>query len=203
MTRLFLLLILAASSWASTSLEQISQKLATRSLRIDLEWVQTPATGMGEAMRTRGILRLAPGNKFSFKTQALTLVSDGTTLWQYIPAAKQVLVQKLSAIDPAQLPTGLLQNALKAKELSTRSETRGGVNCQRFDLKAQQPPLSRFSSVQLWVRQDLQLPTELLVQDDQGGSSSWKLHKFQDFEPDSRTFVFAAPTGTSIVDTRK
>jgi outer membrane lipoprotein-sorting protein len=184
-------------------LEQISRKLEARSLRIDLEWIQTPPAGMGGSQRTRGILRLAPGNKFSFRTQSLVLVSDGATLWQYIPAAKQVLVQKLSVIDPSQLPTGLLQNALKAKELSSKAETRNGTPCQRFDLKAESLPLSRYASVQLWIRQDQQLPTELLVQDDQGGSSNWKLHRFQDFEPDSKTFTFLAPAGTSVVDTRK
>lgn len=203
MTRLFLLLILAATCGASPALEQISRKLEARSLRIDLEWTQTPPAGMGTPIRARGILRLAPGNRFSFKTSALTLVSDGTTLWQYMPAAKQVLVQKLSAIDPSQLPTGLLQNALKAQELGSHSEAHDGIASIRYDLKADRLPLSRFASVQLWIRQDTQQPSELLVKDDQGGTSAWKLRKLQDFEPDSKTFAFQAPTGTSVVDTRK
>lgn len=201
MTRLFLLLALATCGWAS-SLEAISKQLESRTLRIDLEWNQTPP-GAAAPLRTRGLLRLAPGNRFSFRTQALTLVSDGTTLWQYMPSTRQVLIQKLSAIDPAQLPTGLLSSALKSQELSSRIETRDGVSCQRHELKADRPPLSRFASVQLWIRQDTRTPFELQVKDDQGGNSSWKLRKLQDFEPDAKTFVFQIPEGTSVVDTRK
>lgn len=201
MTRLFLLLALTTLGRAA-SLESISRQLETRTLRIDLEWNQAPPGGAAP-IRTRGLLRLAPGNRFSFRTQALSLVSDGSTLWQYIPSTRQVLIQKLSAIDPAQLPTGLLQNALKAQDLSSRAETHEGVSCERHELKADHPPLSRFASVQIWIRQDTRMPFELQVRDDQGGTSSWKLRKIQDFEPDARTFVFKIPEGTSVVDTRK
>jgi outer membrane lipoprotein-sorting protein len=196
-------LLLATASWASPLLEKVAKSLETRSLRIELDWSQTPGPGLGSPMQAQGVLRVAPGNRFSFKTSALTLVSDGTTLWQYMPAAKQVLVQKLSKIDPGLLPIGILQSALRAQELSSQPETHEGVKASRIELKSDKLPLSRYVKIRLWIREDNQEPMELAVQDDQGGAASWKLRSVKEFEPQAKSFSFAAPAGTNVVDTRQ
>lgn len=196
-------LLLATASWASPLLEKVAKNLETRSLRIELDWNQAPGPGLGSPLQAHGVLRVAPGNRFSFKTSALTLVSDGATLWQYMPSTKQVLVQKLSKIDPGQLPIGLLQNALRAQELSSTSEQHDGTKAHRIELKSDKLPLSRYVKVRLWIREDNQEPMELAVQDDQGGSASWKLRSIKEFEPQPKSFSFVPPAGTNVVDTRQ
>ena len=204
MSRLsYIFLFLATSLWASPLLEKAAGTIENRSLRIELEWIHTPAAGMGKPTRSKGVLRLASGNRFVLRSQSLTLASDGTTLWQYMPAAKQVLIQKLSNIDPSQLPVGLLRNALHAHEVSVQKEVHDGVPAQRIELKADKAPLSRYQSVQLWIRAASHEPLELNVRDDQGAGIAWKLRRIQDFEPDAKTFVFNVPAGVNIVDTRK
>jgi len=192
MSRLsYIFLFLATSLWASPLLEKAAGTIENRSLRIELEWIHTPAAGMGKPTRSKGVLRLASGNRFVFRSQSLTLASDGTTLWQYMPAAKQVLIQKLSNI------------ALHAHEVSVQKEVHDGVPAQRIELKADKAPLSRYQSVQLWIRAASHEPLELNVRDDQGAGIAWKLRRIQDFEPDAKTFVFNVPAGVNVVDTRK
>lgn len=202
--RILPLLALVATTFAEPWLPRVAQAFPQRpGARITLEWTVVPAGGFAPPRTTKGLLKIAEGNRFRFESEALVAVCDGTTLWQWNASTNQVLVHAAGKVDPAGLPTGILEAALKGSETSSAPGTLDGRNLQKLVLDNSRPPLSRFARAWMWVDPASLRPVRLEVEESQGTRTSWTLRRIESYKPKASDFAYAAPRGADVVDLRK
>lgn len=202
--RIFPLLVLAATAFTEPWLPRVAQAFPQRpGTRISLEWTVAPAGGFAPPRTTKGLLKIAEGNRFRFESDALVAVCDGTTLWQWNGSTNQVLIHAAGRVDPAGLPTGILEAALKGSETSATPATLEGRALQKLELDNSRPPLSRFVRAWMWVDPGSLRPVRLEVEEAQGTRTAWTLRKIEGYKSKASDFVYAVPRGADVVDMRK
>ncbi|MCS7177412.1 MAG: outer-membrane lipoprotein carrier protein LolA [Candidatus Kapabacteria bacterium] len=156
-----------------------------------------------EAVSETGLelrLTVARGNRFRAEWAGRLLVCDGTTVWSYTPALRQVVISSARRV----LPSGGIEHVL----LSLLGESRLRLLSQSGDILsvAWTPPdtlalgfqqaILRFRR-QDWVPVAVELPAE-------SGSQRWEIRRFQPDPPvTARYFHFQPPTDAEVIDLRR
>lgn len=150
-----------------------------------------------------GTLYLKKANKYRVETPNQTIVTDGTTVWSYSPATRQVLVdhykENEQSLTPERLLTGAaggFQPALVGKERLGKADV----------LEIKLTPLSDqglVSAVRLWVDAHDWMVRQAEIVDANGKQTTYAVQQSRVNLglPDSR-FSFQAPEGTDVVDLR-
>jgi outer membrane lipoprotein-sorting protein len=180
----------------------VARTVPAQGCRIKLEWISAPAGSIAPPRSIAGVLELAQGDRFRFRSADLVVVSDGTTLRQWNAATNQVILRKASRTSATDLPTGLLQSALAGSETSASLEKLEGRSVRKLVLDVSKPPLSRYAQATLWARESDDQPVRLEVVDSEGGRTTWKLLSVSRWKPSAADFDYVPPAGADVVDTR-
>ncbi len=160
------------------------------------EWVLA-----GETQTTKGTLRLAGRDSVRIETGDVTIVSDGRNIWQYTPAQKQVVIDR---VDPARgvVTPGQLFSAY------TEEVTAGWVREERLGrLRMAVLHLERTSeadprALDVWVDVRDLLVMRLEYRDGAGNNHRYVLDEVVIAPQDPALFTFQAPDGVTVVDLR-
>lgn len=195
-------LLLAIELHAEPILPKVAASLPLPDCRMKIAMTVTSAGSIAPPRGVVGTLELASANRFRFDSPELKAVSDGSTLWQWNASTNQVLIRTAAQLQEANLPTGILQAALAGAETGARQETLDGQSVWRLELDVTKPPLSRYAKAALWAKVADSRPMRLVVEDADGGQTSWDIRKVGRWKPTSADFTFASPRGAEAVDLR-
>ncbi len=152
-----------------------------------------------EAVSPDGVevsLKVARGNRFRAVWNGHLVVSDGDTVWSYIPARRQVLISSASAA----LGSGLEQVITTMLEQAPLTVVRRSA-----DTLYVRCPLSEFAFAEAllmvrprnWQLLGIELRGE-------AGTQRWHIRSFQPNPPvTARDFRFQPPPGTEVIDLRR
>jgi outer membrane lipoprotein carrier protein len=149
-----------------------------------------------------GILWVKKPAKFRLELEHQTTVSDGRTLWTYVPDNNQVLVDAADptggGIRPDQLFLTYFQDA---DAILCGTEQVAGLDC--YHLCLQPAEEAAIASLQVWVDKDSWLARRLTFIDEGGMITHYRFTEMQINPglPDS-LFVFQAPDTVEVIDMR-
>jgi chaperone LolA len=149
-----------------------------------------------------GVLWVKKPNKFRLQLEHQTSISDGDTLWTYVPGNQQVLVDQADTTGgptrPDQLFLTYFQEA-EAKLVGT--EQVAGMNCYHLRLCPREK--GTISWLQVWVDERNWLARRLQMADTGGMVTDYR---FAEIEINSgladSIFVFQAPPDVDVIDMR-
>jgi chaperone LolA len=209
MTSLLMILtvLLLTPPAESITAQKILQKVAERYEHLtDFQAAFQQAVYMDSAdtagYLSSGTLWVKKPTKFRLKLEHQITVSDGATLWTYVPANSQVLVDAADtsgrALRPDQLFLTYFQDA-EATLLGT--EEVAGFGCYHLCLRPKEE--TGISSLQVWVDKDSWLARRLEFTDDGGMITSYRFTEIKTNPglADS-LFVFQAPDSVEVIDMR-
>lgn len=161
------------------------------------EWVLA-----GETQMTKGSVYLAGGNRFRIETDDLTLVSDGTTIWQYSPGQKQVIIDRVDPRRPNASPEQLFVAFTRNAEAEwVREERQGKARLAVIRLNRDETADPRM--VEAWIDEERFLVVKLSYTDGAGNRHRYELDRIEvEAQPEER-FRFTIPEGVVVVDMRR
>ncbi len=160
------------------------------------EWVLA-----GETQTTVGRIHLAGRDSVRIETGDVTIVSDGRTIWQYTPAQKQVIIDR---VDPARevVTPGQLFSAYTDDVNATwlREERLGRLRMAvlRLERLTQADP----RVIDVWVDTRDLLVVRLEYRDGAGNNHRYVLDEVTVTVQDPTLFTFPIPEGVTVVDLR-
>ncbi len=159
---------------------------------------ETRATGSdgGLMPSSKGTLLVADSGRFRLESATGVVVCNGSTLWQYFPANKQVIVKQASEAGEA---GGILLRFLQAKPLRAGRE-RGSSLRILLDPSSVGQSLD---SLILTIDTDKPAVRSVETQDPAGNRLTYLVKSLRyDTHPNNKTFTFQAPAGVETVDMR-
>jgi outer membrane lipoprotein carrier protein len=150
-----------------------------------------------------GTLRMKRPNKYRVETEYQTLVTDGTTVWSYSPANKQVLIDRYKETPESFAPEQFLLNLPSnyfASLLQQEKSAEGNLIGLKLVPKDDQ---SFIKSMKVWVEEGAWVVRKVEMLD---VNDTEKTYNVQEIKINAGlkdgTFAFTAPAGTEIVDLR-
>jgi len=144
----------------------------------------------------KGSLLAADSGRFRLENAAGTLVCDGRTLWQYVPANKQVIVKDASGAGEA---GGLLLRFLQARMLRAEPGRIGSLRILLDPGSVDQDLDSLILNVNAETLSILSMET----QDPAGNRIIYTVKSLRyDVHPNPNDFVFRVPAGVEVIDMR-
>jgi chaperone LolA len=149
-----------------------------------------------------GTLWVKKPAKFRLQLEHQTVVSDGCTLWTYVPRNQQVLVDQADTTGGATRPDQLFLTYFKKAEAElVGTEEISGRDCYLLHLTPEESDV--IVSLRVWVDQKTWLARRLEVAQEGGMITDYR---FSDIQvnpglPDS-LFVFRAPPEVEVIDLR-
>ena len=150
-----------------------------------------------------GTLTMKKPNRYRVESEHQTLVTDGSAVWSFSPANKQVLVDRYKENHNSLSPEKFLLN-LPAQYYSTLLKTEKIGNADAFVLKlVPKDDQSFITSVKMWVESGSWLVRRVLIVDMNDTETDYTITdmKLNTRVPDS-LFSFTPPAGTEVVDLR-
>jgi len=149
-----------------------------------------------------GNLCVKKPDKFRLELEHQTMVSDGDTLWTYVPGNQQVLVDQADTTGEVTRPDQLFLKYFKEAEAELVGEEKlNGHGCYLLHLKPKKS--EAISSLRVWVDQKTWLARRLEVTDTSGMITYYLFTDVQ-INPElaDSMFVFQAPPDVEIIDLR-
>lgn len=140
--------------------------------------------------------------KFRLELEHQTTVSDGQTLWTYVPDNNQVLVDAADTTGGGMRPDQLFLTYFQDAEATLcGTEKVAGFDC--YHLCLQPAEETAVASLQVWVDQDTWLARRLTFTDDGGMITHYRFTEMH-INPglDDSLFVFQAPDTVEVIDMR-
>lgn len=185
----------------SASLERSAQFVrGAKNIAVEFELQQNYTTG--DSLRQKGELLLGAGERFRLKLPGLEYYSDGKTLWEYRPGAKQVLARPLAEMASGFHPSKMLFQYLECSAVSAVEERVAGKKLIRLSLN----PLGKLASLKeldVWLDPSNWAPVQLRALDASGNRSRYIFTKMKvnsALQPSD--FQFATPLGVELLDLR-
>jgi outer membrane lipoprotein carrier protein len=143
------------------------------------------------------------GSKYRITTPQLTKVTNGSTVWDYSAAEKQVLVNNYVDGENAFSPSSFfVTNADRYRIIKVDDQTLNGK--PHWILKLYPRNSDAFMrEITLFIRQEDTIPTKFRVVDKNNNNATFSLSNIQ-LNPRIRqnTFNFSAPRGVEVIDLR-
>jgi chaperone LolA len=149
-----------------------------------------------------GVLWVKKPHKFRLELKHQTTVSDGDTLWTYVPGNAQVLVDYADTTGAASSPEQLFLKYFRDAEVRlVGSEQITGLDCYHLHLR---PECDQdICSLHLWVDQQTWLVRRLEFTDSGDMVTHyWFTETRTNLGLDENIFIFQAPDGVEIIDMR-
>jgi outer membrane lipoprotein-sorting protein len=160
------------------------------------EWVLA-----GETQTTRGTLELAGRDSVRIETGDVTIVSDGRSIWQYTPAQKQVVIDRVDPargiVTPGQLFTAYTEDVTAHW---VREERLGRLRMAVLHLERTGEADPR--ALDVWVDTRDLLVMRLEYRDGAGNNHRYLLDEVVVAPQDPARFTFLVPEGVTVVDLR-
>ena len=160
------------------------------------EWVLA-----GETQTTRGTLQLAGRDSVRIETAEVTIVSDGRSIWQYTPAQKQVVIDR---VDPERgvVTPGQLFSAYTEEVTAhwVREERLGRLRMAVLHLERTSEADPR--ALEVWVDTRDLLVMRLEYRDGAGNHHRYVLDEVVVAPQDPARFTFRVPEGVTVMDLR-
>lgn len=144
-----------------------------------------------------GTFAFAQGAKFRVVLPGAEYVSDGTKLWSWNKAAKQVLIDPAASMSPASLPSTIIRQCLSYDYVQK------GAAGPAVELSARLPADGKSCLVAVSLRADAKDGTvrAIVTQDKSGNRSTYTLRKFATGNKARLpSFAFVMPKGVTVVD---
>ena len=150
-----------------------------------------------------GTLRMKRPNKYRVETEYQTLVTDGTTVWSYSPANKQVLIDRYKETPESFAPEQFLLN-LPSNYFASLLQQEKGAEGNLIGLKlVPKDDQSFIKSMKVWVEEGAWVVRKVEMLD---VNDTEKTYNVQEIKINAGlkdgTFAFTAPAGTEVVDLR-
>lgn len=151
---------------------------------------------------TMGKLWVKKPARFRLELEHQTMVSDGDTLWTYVPVHQQVLVDQADTSAGITRPDQLFLNYFKEADAElAREEDLNEHHCYLLHLKPKKN--EAISSLRVWVDQKTWLPARLEVTQEDGMITDYRFTDVQ-VNPGlaDSLFLFRAPPEVEVIDLR-
>jgi outer membrane lipoprotein carrier protein len=150
-----------------------------------------------------GTLFIKKNNKYRVELSDRTIVTDGSTVWSYIPANKQVLVNTFKLDDNALTPDKVLAAAPKDYSASIVGEEKIGKTPTRVLRLVPNDQASLVETMKLWIDSGTWLIKKVEIVDVNGKQTVYQVNEMKTNIgiPDSR-FTYEVPKGVETVDLR-
>ena len=149
-----------------------------------------------------GTLWVKKPNKFRLELEQQTSVSDGRTLWTYVPHNNQVLVDHADTTGGAARPDQLFLKYFKQAEAKlVGTEQVSGLDCYHLHLCPTGD--GDISSLHVWVDKDTYLARRLKITDAGGMVTDYRFTEVR-MNPglSDSIFIFQVPDGVEVIDMR-
>ena len=151
----------------------------------------------GETQRLKGQFYLKKPRKLRLETEEQTIVTDGDTVWTFVPENKQVIV---SSWEQWQDPlTQLLKYTESYQPTYEGMEKVQKSKCYLVQLLPEQEG-EEIVQIELWVDRKKWLPRKLEYLDLNGNVTSYLLSIKVNLDFEDSLFEFTAPKGVETVD---
>ena len=140
--------------------------------------------------------------QFRLELEHQTTVSDGKTLWTYVPSNNQVLVDAADTTGGSMRPDQLFLTYFQDAEATLcGSEQVAGLDC--YHLRLQPAEETAVASLQVWVDKDSWLARRLTFTDQGGLITHYRFTEMQ-INPGlaDSLFVFQVPDTVEVIDMR-
>ena len=209
-TVLAVVLMLTACARAqepSLTVKEVTDRLQSRSAMIDdatAAFEQHVKFGYSNIEQTfKGTLTMKKPKSFRIETEQQTLVTDGTTVWAYTPANNQVLIDKYKENENSLSPEQFLLNLPSAYYVSLLGMEKPLGSAQYILKLVPKDDRSFVRSVKIWVESGSWNVRRILIVDVNDTETSYLINDIRlNTNVNTRTFTFAPPSGTEVVDLR-
>jgi outer membrane lipoprotein carrier protein len=192
-----------AGSTPADSIMDLSRAYFAKRKALEFDFrMDTRQAATGAEDRRKGTLLVdEKDNKFVLKVAGIEFYSDGTTLWQFNVAQKQVLVKLLADLENKFHPSELLFKYLACKPLTLASEPWQGraVHVLKLDPSRYE---GQFTQMEVWLDPKTSAPVRLRTVDDLGNETWFTISKIQEAKAGPTDFTFTQPQGVDIIDLR-
>jgi len=186
---------------------QIAQRLqarydSTKNFRADFRQ-ETTIVSVGQGEESFGtVVFMKPGRmRWEFQTpQRQSIIADGTTLWIYQPAEKQVLKAPFNAAFASTTPVSFLTGVGRIKDDFTAEADPHGCNAQRMYLKLVPKGDAQMGALTLAVLRSTYDIVEAAIADPVGNLTTLSFSNITRNVPlTDDEFHFVVPEGTDVV----
>jgi len=155
---------------------------------------------LNEKSNVTGKIQFSKGNKLRLELKNSTIISDGTTLWNYNKSQKKVVITKVAPDDPTYFSLDKFIFDYPSKSVVSTENKEGR---ELLVLVPRKESNLDFKKSQILVNHD-NLMIRIVVENLSGALMDFQLsnYKLNQNLPDSR-FTFSPPEGTNIIDLRK
>lgn len=204
------LLILAAPNLkgqakkdAEEILREVTEKTKSyTSIKIDFTYsMDNPGAKIHES--EKGSL-LVKGEKYRLNIAGQIVISDGSTIWTYLPDANEVQVNSVEEDENAITPTKMLTSWSENYKAKLVDEQKKGTNTYYIiDLKPMEN--KTYTNVELTIDKLLKRIVKMAVQDNNGNTFSYVVDNFKPnilIDPSDFTFNPSEHLGVDVIDMR-
>ena len=157
----------------------------------------------------KGKMFLKKPNMFRFDTRDHVVSTDGESVWSFVLANNQVVINKYAAPQNDRSPEGLLFNLLFQEgyvqgytSFDGGTEKLDGKTCTVIGLTALKEE-AYISSIRLWIVNHTALPSRIEYVDFNEDITTYRLSRFKlDRKIPDETFRFTPPAEVEVVDFR-
>jgi len=150
-----------------------------------------------------GTLTFKKPNRYRIESEAQTIVTDGTTVWAYSAASKQVIIDRYKENQNSISPEQFLLNLPSAYYVSLLGGEKGAVG-RTYQLKlVPKDDRSFVRSVKLWVEAGSWTIRKVLITDVNETETRYTVNNLKlNSNVREKEFTFTPPPDTEVVDLR-
>ena len=150
--------------------------------------------------KKKGMIELAPGDRFRITIGSETFVSNGETFWQYSPKTNQVVVKRLADVDRTALPSRILDRSIAEYPFREVERKKDLVQLAWKSDSADAP----YSHIVVWVQEEAGTISRCVMTDRNDNTFTYVFSATTIGKNIPRErFEFEQPKSARIVDMRK
>jgi chaperone LolA len=189
------------------TVKEVTDRLQARSAMIDdavAVFEQHVTFGYSNIEQTfSGTLTMKKPKSYRIESEQQTIVTDGTTVWAYAPANKQVLIDKYKENENSLSPEQFLLNLPAAYYISLLGTEHPSGPLQYVLKLVPKDDRSFVRSVKIWVESGSWNVRRILIVDVNDTETTYVIKDITlNSNVNTRTFTFIPPAGTEVVDLR-
>ena len=140
------------------------------------------------------------GNKFRLELKNSTIISDGTTLWNYNKGQKKVVINNTSSSDPSSFT---VENFLFDYPSKSNVTLEKENNRNILVLVPRKEEKMNFKKTKIWINSDY-LITQVNIENLSGTITNFQLSNYKlNQNLSGSIFSFSPPEGINVIDLRK
>lgn len=189
------------------TVKEITERLQARGAMIDdavAQFEQHVKFGYSSIEQSfGGTIALKKPNRYRIESDQQTLVTDGVTVWAYVPANNQVLVDKYKENDNALSPEKFLLDLPASYYVSLVGTEKNSGTVQYVLKLVPKDDRAFVRSVKVWVDGEQWSARRILIVDVNDTETTYTIRDLKlNTNVSLKTFTFVPPAGTEVVDLR-